>query len=47
MSPALQVIVVLAASIALGVGLIVTIALEIFEEHEINVERRRLPVSHR
>ncbi len=46
MSPAMQVIIVLVASIALGLGLLVTIVLEIFEEHEINVERRRLPISH-
>ena len=47
MSPALQVIIVFGASVLLVLGLIVTIVIEIFEEHEINVERRRLPVSHR
>ena len=46
MSPALQVIIVFGASVLLVVGLVVAIVLEIYEEHEINVERRRLPVSH-
>jgi hypothetical protein len=46
MSPALQAIIVFAASVALVVGLLVAIVVQIFEEHEINVERRRLPVSH-
>jgi len=46
MSPALQVIIVFGASVLLVVGLIVTIVVEIIEEHGINEERRRLPVAH-
>ena len=46
MSPALQVIIVFGASVLLVLGLVLTIVVEIFEEHEINVERRRLPISH-
>jgi hypothetical protein len=46
MSPALQVVIVFGASVLLVIGVILTIVLQIFEEHEINVERRRLPVSH-
>ena len=47
MSPALQAIIVFSASVLFVVALIVTIAVEIFEEHEVNAERRRLPISHR
>jgi hypothetical protein len=46
MSPALQAIIVFAASVALVVGILVTIVVEILEEHGINEERRRLPISH-
>jgi hypothetical protein len=46
MSPVLQVIIVFGASVLLVLGLIVAIVLEVYEEHEVNVERRRLPISH-
>ena len=46
MSPALQVIIVFGASALFVIGLIVAILLEVYEEHEINVERRRLPTAH-
>ena len=46
MSPALQVVIVFGASVLLVIGVILTIVVEIFEEHGINEERRRLPISH-
>ena len=46
MSPALQVIIVFGASALFVIGLLAAIVLGLWEEHEINVERRRLPTAH-
>ena len=46
MSPALQAILVFSISVLIVVGVLVTIALEVWAEHENNVERRRLPTAH-